>query len=1319
MVGQYNASGLSVSNQLQRAVSTRTVSDGTTSNTWTYTYTAPSYSTVVTAPKLSYDSQANDTKYTVAEMSAGNFDSMFVTQIDYYQGSYSSGTLLKTVAKGLASYTNPYYQVSAHNPGLGASTAGQLLNSQTTTLSNSKVSQTLYSYDSGFSVIGQTGSVCCTFFYGVPTNETTSDYGAAPNPGPVLRQTAITYKWQTDANTLNSNLLQLKASTIVNDSGGHKCAETDYYYDDPARLFSSGITHGAPSAARGNPSSIVDQLTSNPCTSNATWTPITSYRNVYDTGMLYQSIDPLGNTTTHSYSSTFNGAYVTQTNSPDTGSPVVHHVVSGKYDFNTGLVTQFTDENSQNTSYGYDYLRRMTSTIFPTGGGQVTFAYTDTVGALQVLLKKQQTSSTWIQTTRKFDGLGRTIQNQLADPDPNGTDFTDTSYDSVGRVYSVSNPYRTTASSTDGSTQTQYDALGRVLSTTEQDGSQVSSSYNANCTTVTDEVGNARQSCADGLGRMASVLEDPGSSPHLNYTTDYTYDALGNLTFVNQIGSSGGQPRTRTFLYDSLSHLTSATNPESGTITYAYDADGNVITKTGPLPNQTGSATVTTTNTYDNLNRLTSKSYKDGNNPDPYTPTVQFGYDAVALTGCTKNPPNLTDTYPVGRRTAMCDGSGATSWIHDTMGRVLQERRTLGAVVGDYETDAYNLDGSPQSVTSLGFRIAYTYSGAARALTATNNGTSPATKFVSAATYAPAGELVGATLGSATGFAGFTVSNSYNDRLQPILLSASSPSATVFSDSFDFHLGAGDNGNIFKITNNRDSTHGRDQNFMYDSLNRIQQAYSSGTGTYSWGETFSPTATNPGIAPTTPGIDAWGNLMNRSGVTNRTYAELLDCPANANNQLTACTNAYDAAGNMTGYGTASYVYDAENRLIATAGYSYIYDGDGQRVEKCTEGTTPGTCASGATGTLYWRGLSSDPLSETNLAGTVQNTYVFFNGQRVARVDSAGAPHYYFSDHLGTHGVVENATGTVCEQDMDYYPYGGEEHDYCPNVAQNYKFTGKERDSESGLDNFGARYNASSLGRFMTPDPSPNGIAPGDPQSWNLYSYVRNRPTRSVDVGGNWATDVHAEIVTVALQGLVSAGELKQLVAEQYVMDKNQAPEFQYRHAMSNGQSDPPQSAGEASNKMWDYVATMMGGASATLGSNGQFNSVSLAYLGDAIHTVEDYTSPMHTSPSGDPLPWYGASHGGFRHWQGENSPSDSWAGFGQAVRLTMAAFMQVNPELAKKNGLTEATFNAEADRRISQYVENFFRMSGNVMSTDHVKEEAARQCALGNPAACD
>jgi RHS repeat-associated protein len=65
----------------------------------------------------------------------------------------------------------------------------------------------------------------------------------------------------------------------------------------------------------------------------------------------------------------------------------------------------------------------------------------------------------------------------------------------------------------------------------------------------------------------------------------------------------------------------------------------------------------------------------------------------------------------------------------------------------------------------------------------------------------------------------------------------------------------------------------------------------------------------------------------------------------------------------------------------------------------------------------------------------------------------------------------------------------------------YKFTAKERDSESGLDNFGARYNSSSMGRFMSPDPDNEGAVDLDPQTWNMYSYVRNNPLRYTDPDG--------------------------------------------------------------------------------------------------------------------------------------------------------------------------------------------------------------------------
>jgi RHS repeat-associated protein len=63
------------------------------------------------------------------------------------------------------------------------------------------------------------------------------------------------------------------------------------------------------------------------------------------------------------------------------------------------------------------------------------------------------------------------------------------------------------------------------------------------------------------------------------------------------------------------------------------------------------------------------------------------------------------------------------------------------------------------------------------------------------------------------------------------------------------------------------------------------------------------------------------------------------------------------------------------------------------------------------------------------------------------------------------------------------------------------FTGKERDTESGNDYFGARYYASSMGRWMSPDKPFADQHAANPQSWNLYSYTRNNPLRFVDDDG--------------------------------------------------------------------------------------------------------------------------------------------------------------------------------------------------------------------------
>src|SRR5205823_8122069 len=168
---------------------------------------------------------------------------------------------------------------------------------------------------------------------------------------------------------------------------------------------------------------------------------------------------------------------------------------------------------------------------------------------------------------------------------------------------------------------------------------------------------------------------------------------------------------------------------------------------------------------------------------------------------------------------------------------------------------------------------------------------------------------------------------------------------------------------------------------------------------------------------------------------------------------------YDAAGNVTNDGNGNVpTYDAENRIATDQGFTYSYDANGARIEK----------SNGTSGTMYWPDLSGNVLTETDLSGNINEEYIYFNGQRIARIDRpSGTVHYYFSDHLGSSSVITDASGNV-QRRYYYYPYGGLQSS-VGNDPNHYLFTGKERDMESGLDEFGARYYTSAMGRFMTPD----------------------------------------------------------------------------------------------------------------------------------------------------------------------------------------------------------------------------------------------------------
>ena len=201
---------------------------------------------------------------------------------------------------------------------------------------------------------------------------------------------------------------------------------------------------------------------------------------------------------------------------------------------------------------------------------------------------------------------------------------------------------------------------------------------------------------------------------------------------------------------------------------------------------------------------------------------------------------------------------------------------------------------------------------------------------------------------------------------------------------------------------------------------------------------------------------------------------------------------YDDAGDLVSDGLGNnYAYDALGQITSDGGTSYIYDAIGQRVSKI---------GSVDTDTIYFGGR---PLARA--ASGAWTDLIYGPNGLVAEVPGtqAGAPMYRMVNQLGSSvGLLSSAGAVLSTQDIA--PFG---QIFAGGTGDIYQFTGKERDTESGLDYFGARYYGSSMGRFMSPDwaSKPEAVPYsklGDPQSLNLYSYVLNNPLSRTDPDGH-------------------------------------------------------------------------------------------------------------------------------------------------------------------------------------------------------------------------
>ena len=181
---------------------------------------------------------------------------------------------------------------------------------------------------------------------------------------------------------------------------------------------------------------------------------------------------------------------------------------------------------------------------------------------------------------------------------------------------------------------------------------------------------------------------------------------------------------------------------------YTTSAGGLCAGNPSAVCRRTDERSITTTYTYDSMNRPTGRTYSNSD------PSVTYSYNQASYNG-------LTITNGNGQRTGMSDASGETAWSYDSMGRVLEEERTIGSVTEKlYYT--YNLDGSLASVTYPSGRTV-TYAASAVGLPTSAKDTTNNINYVTNATYAPQGALATANYSGTT----VNLSVQYNNRLWP------------------------------------------------------------------------------------------------------------------------------------------------------------------------------------------------------------------------------------------------------------------------------------------------------------------------------------------------------------------------------------------------------------------------------------------------------------------------------------------------------------------------------------------------------------------------
>lgn len=950
---------------------------------------------------------------------------------------------------------------------------------RTTLVDSNQVSKTVYGYDAAVP-------------YNLQTDVFEYDYGSG-QPGSFIRRSHTEYEKSSTYTSSAMNLLTLPKETWVSsDIGGSSIvSRTKYEYDN----YSSDANH-APLVVRSNITAH-DSNYGTGFTVRGNLTGITRYANAqaetgavsgysqYDVaGNVVKAIDAKGNASTISYNDNFGSPDAeARTNTAPTSlggqqtfafatsaTNAVGYSTYSQFDYFTGAVVNAEDilGNVSATFYN-DPLDRPTQTISANNISQfrkqAVVDYDDANRKITVTGDSKSFGDNLIKSEAFYDGLGRTFEARTYETT---TEYirTLTEFDVLGRAYRSSTPHRPHLSEQPEWTETTFDDLGRVIKVKMPNNAFVTRSYAGNTTTVTDQAGRKRTGFWDSIGRLLKVIEDPTGQ---GYETTYTYDVLSRLRKITQ--TEGGTTQNRFFMHNDLGLLIRAkqteqtvnanlnvTDPVTGnagwSVKYEHDLNGNVVSTTDANNR-------TVTGTYDDLNRLTYRNYSDS------TPDVTFTYDDQQIANSTGQLTSVTSSVSSTHFTAF-----------DELGRIKSSRQATNGTYYDFSDYSYDFAGALVSQTYPSGRVVEIETDNLGRLSKVTGQVSGQTErtYLGNLGYTSFGAVRYARLGNgkweSAGFDPKTL------QIEEIRVGSSAADAGLLKIEYDF----GTTDNNGSLRQQKITVPGAPnpiiQNYTYDALNRLKSATETTNSQVAWKQTFD--------------YDRFGNK--RFDVANTTtLGSCSQAVCNPNidletNRLASSDGySFDSAGNLTANPENHlFTYDAENRqthvenTASQATADYFYDGSGKRVRKIQEDqeTVFVYDAFGKLAAEYSTEVSQDPKIS-----------------------------YLTTDNLGSPRIITDQLGQVVAR-RDFMPFGEEVmagvggrtpiQGYGGNDDVRQKFTGYERDDESGLDYAQARYFKPAHGRFTSVDPLAASANIKNPQTLNRYTYVLNSPYKFTD-----------------------------------------------------------------------------------------------------------------------------------------------------------------------------------------------------------------------------